>query len=60
MKISESAKYSYAILGAARSGIAIAKLLKDNGANVFVSDSSPKDKLQYFDVIQKRFLIMTY
>ncbi len=31
------------VLGAARSGIAVARLLKENGANVFVSDSAPAD-----------------
>lgn len=42
-------KYSYVILGAGRSGIGAAKLLKKNGANVFLSDSSSPDKLMYFD-----------
>lgn len=37
------------VLGAGRSGIGIAKLLKENNAKVFVSDSSPKEKLMYFD-----------
>ena len=43
------------VLGAGRSGIGIAKLLKKNNAKVFVSDSSPKEKLMYFDetVFQK-------
>ena len=31
------------VLGAARSGIAVARLLKENGAKVFVSDSAPAD-----------------
>jgi len=34
------------VLGAARSGIAVASLLKNRGAMVFVSDSAPADKLQ--------------
>lgn len=33
------------VIGAARSGLAAAKLLRDNGAVVFVSDSSPAEKL---------------
>lgn len=43
------------VLGAGRSGIGIAKLLKKSNAKVFVSDSSPKEKLMYFDetVFQK-------
>ncbi len=39
----------YTVLGAGRSGIAAAKLLKNAGASVFLSDSSPKEKLLYFD-----------
>lgn len=35
------------VLGAARSGAAAAQLLKTKGAKVFVSDSAPKDKLQF-------------
>jgi len=42
-------KYSYAILGAGRSGIGIAKLLKKIGADVFLSESQVIDKLKYFD-----------
>jgi UDP-N-acetylmuramoylalanine--D-glutamate ligase len=42
-------KYSYAILGAGRSGIGIAKLLKRNGAKVFLSESENINKLKYFD-----------
>ncbi|MEO8664871.1 MAG: UDP-N-acetylmuramoyl-L-alanine--D-glutamate ligase [Ignavibacteria bacterium] len=40
---------SFTILGAGRSGIAAAKLLKRNGAKVFLSDSTEKSKLKYFD-----------
>jgi UDP-N-acetylmuramoylalanine--D-glutamate ligase len=36
----------FSILGAARSGLAVAKLLKDRGASVFVSDKAPADKLK--------------
>lgn len=49
MNKSEVNKYSYVILGAGRSGIGAAKLLKKNGAKVFLSDNSPLDKLMYFD-----------
>jgi UDP-N-acetylmuramoylalanine--D-glutamate ligase len=34
------------VIGAARSGAAVAKLLMSHGAKVFVSDSASKDKLQ--------------
>lgn len=36
----------YGIIGAARSGVAVAVLLKNRGAEVFVSDSAPAEKLQ--------------
>ena len=36
----------FSVIGAARSGIAVAKLLKGHGAAVFVSDSSPRAKLE--------------
>ncbi len=36
----------YSIIGGARSGIAVAKLLKDHGAEVFLSDKSPAEKMQ--------------
>lgn len=49
MKRKEINNYSYVILGAGRSGIGAAKLLKKNGAKVFLSDSSSPDKLMYFD-----------
>jgi len=39
----------FTVLGAGRSGIAAAKLLKNAGASVFLSESSPKDKLLYFN-----------
>jgi UDP-N-acetylmuramoylalanine--D-glutamate ligase len=34
------------VLGAARSGLAAAKLLKNKGASVYVSDNAPEDKMQ--------------
>jgi len=40
---------SFTILGAGRSGIAIAKLLKKNGAKTFLSDGGDKSKLKYLD-----------
>jgi UDP-N-acetylmuramoylalanine--D-glutamate ligase len=36
------------VIGAVRSGVAVAKLLKSHDANVFVSDSAVADKLQSF------------
>jgi UDP-N-acetylmuramoylalanine--D-glutamate ligase len=36
------------VIGAVRSGVAVAKLLKSHNANVFVSDSAVADKLQSF------------
>lgn len=49
MKKTDLNKFSYVILGAGRSGIGVAKLLKKNGADVFLSDNSSPDKLMYFD-----------
>lgn len=40
---------SFTILGAGRSGIAAAKLLKKKGAKVFLSDGGSKDSLKYFN-----------
>jgi UDP-N-acetylmuramoylalanine--D-glutamate ligase len=34
----------FAVIGAARSGVAVARLLRTAGASVFVSDNSPKEK----------------
>jgi len=42
-------KSSFTILGAGRSGIAAAKLLKKNGAKVFLSDGSGKSNLKFLD-----------
>lgn len=41
MKASDVAGKRFSVIGAARSGIAAAKLLKAHGATVFVSDSAP-------------------
>ncbi len=41
---------SFTVLGAGRSGIAVAKLLKKNGAQVFLSDGSNFEKLKYLNV----------
>jgi UDP-N-acetylmuramoylalanine--D-glutamate ligase len=37
----------FSILGAARSGLAVAELLKEQGAAVFVSDTVPSDKMRH-------------
>jgi UDP-N-acetylmuramoylalanine--D-glutamate ligase len=49
LKKSDINKYSFVVLGAGRSGIGAAKLLKKNGAKVFLSDNSAPEKLMYFD-----------
>lgn len=49
MNNKEINKSKFSILGAGRSGIGIAKLLKSKGAKVFLSDSSPKEKLMYLN-----------
>jgi UDP-N-acetylmuramoylalanine--D-glutamate ligase len=36
----------YSVLGGARSGLAVARLLADRGASVFVSDSAPEEKMR--------------
>lgn len=36
----------FSVVGGARSGIAVAKLLKNRGARVFLSDSAPPEKMQ--------------
>ncbi len=45
----EALTKSYTILGAGRSGIGIAIYLKKHGANVFLSEALPKEKLLFFD-----------
>ena len=47
--IREILNRSYTILGAGRSGVGIARLLKRKGAKVFLSENSPLDKLKYID-----------
>ncbi|HLT24759.1 MAG TPA: UDP-N-acetylmuramoyl-L-alanine--D-glutamate ligase [Ignavibacteria bacterium] len=49
MTLDEIQNSSFTILGAGRSGIGIAKLLKKSGARVFLSDANPEDKLSYLD-----------
>ena len=49
MQLDDIRNSSFTILGAGRSGIAIARLLKETGAEVFLSDASPVEKLTYFD-----------
>jgi len=46
MNISKLHLSKVSIIGAERSGIAVAKLLKSQGANVFISDSSTVEKLE--------------
>jgi UDP-N-acetylmuramoylalanine--D-glutamate ligase len=36
----------FSVIGAARSGVGVARLLQSQGADVFVSDASPAEKLQ--------------
>ncbi|MCX7833227.1 MAG: UDP-N-acetylmuramoyl-L-alanine--D-glutamate ligase [Ignavibacteria bacterium] len=48
MNLSEAKKLRYSIIGAGRSGIAIAKFLKSIGASVFLSESSKEKDLLYF------------
>jgi len=47
--MTDNKKSSFTILGAGRSGIAAAKLLKSNGAKVFLSDGMDKSNLKFFD-----------
>jgi UDP-N-acetylmuramoylalanine--D-glutamate ligase len=47
--LSEILESSFTVLGAGRSGIAIAKFLKKKGIKVFLSDSLPVENLKYFD-----------
>lgn len=49
MKLYDIRNSSFTILGAGRSGIAIAKLLKKAGAKVLLSDANPVEKLSYLD-----------
>lgn len=49
MNTNEIKNSSFTILGAGRSGMAIAKLLKKSGAKVFLSDGSERSKLNYID-----------
>jgi UDP-N-acetylmuramoylalanine--D-glutamate ligase len=46
MDISSLHNKKVTVIGAVRSGVAVAKLLKTHGAEVFVSDSAPAEKLQ--------------
>lgn len=49
MTLEEIKNSSFTILGAGRSGIGIAKLLKKAGAKVLLSDANPIEKLTYLD-----------
>ncbi len=48
MNPTEALKFKYSIIGAGRSGIAIAKFLKSKGVSVFLSDSGNPESLLYF------------
>ncbi len=54
MDTAELKKRRFSILGAARSGLAVAGLLRDRGASVFVSDKAPADKMQQAAVEMER------
>jgi len=56
--ISDILNKSYTILGAGRSGVGIARLLKRKGAKVFLSENAPLDKLKYFseDSLKKEMI----
>ena len=47
MDISQIRGKRFSIIGAAQSGLAVAKLVSTHGARVFVSDSAPAEKMQY-------------
>ena len=44
-KAAEVRGKKFSVIGAARSGVAVAKLLKSHGATVFVSDKAPVEKM---------------
>ncbi|MBM2841954.1 MAG: murD [Bacteroidetes bacterium] len=46
MGIEEVKGKRFSIIGGARSGVAVAKLLKSHGALVFLSDQAPAEKMQ--------------
>ncbi len=45
MKAPDVKGMRYSVIGGARSGIAVARLLKQRGADVFLSDSAPAEKM---------------
>ncbi|MFZ4589695.1 MAG: UDP-N-acetylmuramoyl-L-alanine--D-glutamate ligase [Ignavibacteria bacterium] len=49
MEVDKIKNIKFTVLGAGRSGIGISKLLKKAGAKVFLSDSSKKEELIYFN-----------
>lgn len=54
MDTAELKRKRFSILGAARSGLAVAALLRERGASVFVSDKAPADKMrQAADELEK-------
>lgn len=58
--IKDIKEYSYAVLGAGRSGISAAKLLKSIGAEVFLSDNHNIENLRYVDVQELDDLSIKY
>lgn len=60
MDYSEALKLKYSVIGAGRSGIAIAKFLKSKGASVFLSESGKEDGLLYFSPKEFKTLIIDF
>jgi len=58
--INDIKKHSYAVLGAGRSGISAAKLLRSIGAEVFLSDNHNIVDLRYVDTEELDFLSIKY
>jgi UDP-N-acetylmuramoylalanine--D-glutamate ligase len=52
MRKEELHKKKFTIIGAARSGIAAAKLLKKLNASLFISESAPEQKIKYLHELQ--------
>ena len=46
MEVSEIRGKRFSVIGAARSGIAVARLLKSHGADVFLSEKAPLETMQ--------------
>jgi UDP-N-acetylmuramoylalanine--D-glutamate ligase len=46
MEVSRLEEKRFSVIGAARSGVAVARLLKSHGARVFLSEMAPAEKMQ--------------